>query len=343
MRATVEHYVTAQLTESLPAIAHVAAGLTEGHELALRDLISAPLSMPYPYPFHGRALGLVVEQWVEEDPSAMVADMLGGDYRWQEEVERMRAKYAGAWLELEPMPGTGIVLAGSELRDWHGCGDDDASIAYRLRMGGLPENPSVLAHLHAKAQGHEQPLPARGLLVTTRAYMWVHERTRQWLFDGSPESEMRVPAEWTTKALVEAGWATIAAHRDWLSGCTLNPQTTISAKRRGQHGSTSGQAVQRGNPTTNYKESALNEDELGVLRAAAPGHSWESWQRVIAHHIKRVDDRVTAYRRKLGMAPESRDTWAPAVWTALRMLWREVRDPQKTNFRIGQADPSDWV
>jgi hypothetical protein len=209
MRTTVANYVRGALDTWQESIARSVPGVADATQAELGAIGYAPLNMKYPYLLAGRPLGLVIRQWALEDRNARLATLLASDPWWNGLVE---------------------IAHDNEI--------DDQALAMQLARYGLPVSPAVVEHLRARAQGSNTPLPACGLLITTRVYLSWQAGRRIYVMDGHPDFIVSGELAWVEKSpSYDRAYVILEKHRKWLADCTQHNLTTLSAKRRAQPGS----------------------------------------------------------------------------------------------------------
>ncbi len=171
-----------------------------------RPLLQLPIDTVWPASTPEGALGLVIRQWVQEQPSEMFANQLRAFPAWQREVNSARAIFEH-WQEKRPT---------RSIADWVAHRGSSELFARRLRKALIPDSPATLVHLLAVAAGLDKPYPARGILVTTLVYVSLFRNP----YGGTPivrvnsyESLLRIP-EITTGPLYERAWQTLKAHKN---------------------------------------------------------------------------------------------------------------------------------
>jgi hypothetical protein len=327
----------------------VAVPLTPEEVFAPATPAERALSL-WPAPIGGRWLGLVVRQWALEGGSEMLANQLVGHRGWLEEVERLRTllrnprqqklRDAAARIQansadvrsgrpaLPPLGRTTQARPSTDrgrlsittgtianLRE-----ENDAILAQRLRWRGLPDTPTTVAHLRAVAGGGREPLPTRGLLVTT--FIYLQDRLLQHKIstdDTTLDEDVTVAITGSlalaTGPLLHKAQEIALLHRNWLP--TLGMQHPFAdRKEQKKHHPRSFQS--RGKPL-DYLTEALDEDQVAKLirgiRASvrAPGQQPSDSlieQRISAYLKHGVSNRVSKRRRKAGL-----ETTPPAGWT----------------------------
>ena len=173
---------------------------------------------------------------------------------------------------------------------------------------GLPDTPDVVEHLHARAADTQEPLPARGVLVTTRVYLDWDGTRREWVMDGSPDFTITGSSGWTSKEIHARAYAVAKVHSEWLTHWAVNGLTIDTARRSAQQHSFAREPHRRSRGETDYRTAALDPALLESMENWAPNHDRDSWGGVIREQIKHVEDRVTA-ARKGNRLPGS--TWVP--------------------------------
>jgi hypothetical protein len=259
---------------------------------------------------------MVVRQWVHDTPSLTLAQQLAGKPEWRRQVRAIG----------------GLVDRGVPL--------SDVSIARRLQDAGLPHTPATIQHLRGVVAEKDEPLPAHGLLVTTRVYIHVvrHLNADRFAGDFRPPHQVSITG-WhgheTTRLWAEA--VTVAhAHRAWLADLRcpdLAHLSTIvrSIKRpeaktglgtvnydlladkrvvgwldRRRHTAAHHAA---GPAQFDYLAQATREPEFSdFIRQLQRTHEAER-PHAVAVYTKRIQDRVAQARKRAGIVPTPDRGW----------------------------------
>jgi hypothetical protein len=256
-----------------------------------------------------RYLGLVLRQWVQEPPNATLAIQLQGEPAWRQEASRL-----------------GYIL------DQGGLGGDPASdrlIARRLHRRGLPDTPATVRHLRAVLDGKHEPLPARGLLVTTSAYVRVFQPPDGSRAAGefSPPHGVAVTGslDLATSDLWREAGSVAHAHREWLG----RARCPAFARLRGvgYYALADPRARSRAHPTAELPTVGRDPDRLDYLAEAFEGlephlellarlHPAERGHRT-ARYLKQIADRVARRRRRAGVPVTPDPGWQDAFRRAV--------------------------
>lgn len=207
------------------------------------DTLVLDAAIWWPVPYRSRYLGLVIRQWAQEEPNAILAGKLRKDDAWKDEVSEDTALLA-QWRREFPSYPIDMWIDG---RIWYGDADRglDTYLAARLRQRGLPYTPSTVRHLRAVIAGESEPLPARGLLVSTLAYVDTRgddRGERQYSLSSSPERFFSPPhdfdiagiGEWTTGHLMAQTYETVSEHRAFLHSYRDHPLSSLRSTRQQQ-------------------------------------------------------------------------------------------------------------
>jgi hypothetical protein len=291
-------------------------------------LVVLPATAQWPFPLGGRLLGLVIRQWAHEEPNETLANQLAEDPTWQRAVVDLRSLYATWCGQAADRPDHG-------LDDWLGkagwswsprgrSGDDpdaEGSLAARLRGWRLPSTPATMRHLRAVVVGEREPLPARGLLVTTRLYLTedVLETTRGDILvpDANPEVSIDGALEFATGPLLDRAKEIALAHRNWGRRIRQHPFTTMAAVRKAQRGTF--RPGEQAEDRFDYLAEALRADGVENLQALI-GCSRRNRDGLIAEYLKKVYDRVRARRVAAGLDPTPPPGWIEEARRRLSLL-----------------------
>jgi hypothetical protein len=176
-------------------------------EAAAREGVIVPMPDVWPVQIGRRRLGLVIRQWAQEEPSATLANLLEASPDWQQTLQSM-ALYFRRWRELHP---------DAEVAGWIGGSVCRAKLTSELDRNRLSATPATVRHLRAVLAGVSEPLPARGVLISTKVYVQFHP-TLGILHDPSPDFSVSGATEYVTGPLLAQAQQLIVTHRDWLRG-----------------------------------------------------------------------------------------------------------------------------
>ncbi len=188
-------------------------------------------TIPWPLPMERGYLGLVVQQWVQEEPNAFLAAELAASERWQEAIATTRLRIFAAALDVaidelpEDLAGRAVIVPRPtrQLR---------AQAAATLRFAGLPDTPRTVDHLLAAVAGRDQPLPARGLLVATFVLVHLHDDDGQLEVDPEPDVAILGTIDAAGGQLLDAAREVVRQHHAWIGEhvageiATVRPETT---------------------------------------------------------------------------------------------------------------------
>ena len=246
--------------------------------------VELPYEWPLPQP-DGRYLVLVVRQWVHEKPSETLANLLARDQGWLEAVdryrdvhERWRAHPAGRGDDDDD------IWITKPDRVWRALGADqgdppDRVLALRLRQRGLPDSPATLRHFRAVVAGRTEPLPARGVLVTTKVVMRGREVER----GGIEGLELDMPAaiptlgnlEHVPGPLLDEAVRVMSQHKRWCrehvaTSFDANALTDVGAIRAAQLTAFPARGDQLPHAVDYYAEGVKALPDLLLTLATAP-------------------------------------------------------------------------
>jgi hypothetical protein len=297
----------------------------------------------WPFPHNGQRLQLVLRQWAYhpgEGEGERLADQLVRNADWNSEIIRLRKYWTrrddpdpwwrqrAPWLMSDTLGWIRNLVESDTLAPWRDCveaePDADWVLAWRLRQSGLPDNPSVVAHLRAVAADKaDPPLPRRGVLVTTYVY------AQQPMIEYSPyapQTEVSFALDHLeAHSLMDEASRIAKEHRNWIHDqAPRHPISTVSDKRRSQGKSFAVEPRRGRRAIKDYKASALDRVTLKKLRESAAGQSRDAWACTISKHINLTDDRVTRARKRDGDDRQPREEWAPDVRQVLWTLYNKV-------------------
>jgi hypothetical protein len=192
----------------------------------------------------------------------------------------------------------------------------------------------MLDHAFAVVAGRREPLPARGVLLTTYIYVPPLGLLRQFQaaapvaapplqavidqlypseLDFAPDCTIDGRLEWVTGPLLERAQAAALRHRDWARDLAQYPQTTQAAVRRAQPGAFRRQT--QDDERFDYIAEALRTAPDLIERVKAGDRNKEE---LLSTHIEQVYNRVAARRRHAGLDVKPPAGWAEDVRGQLR-------------------------
>ena len=264
--------------------------------------VFSAVSEVWPFPIGWRRLGLVIRQWVEGDPSETLATLLDAQQGWHEVVDF----YSGLYRKAREADA---ALTPQEWLRWHGSvGSGHPRLAHTLlQLAKLPYSPATVAHLHARAVGLAKPLPAYGLLVTTRIY--IESGKSEYPIESMPEFSLSGDLEFAKGELLAKAQGVIRAHRDWVRAqtTTQHPLTASRNIHMAAKGSFASSMAKRRTPEYfDYARTAVESAPL-ILFARLRGDRLEQ---AISKHIAKAHKRVYQRRKTNGVAVAPPSGWA---------------------------------
>ena len=181
-------------------------------------------------------------------------------------------------------------------------------LALRLRRLGLPETPATMRHFRAVVAGRSEPLPARGVLVTTKVVTQGREAERDGvegleLFDLSTIPTLG-NLEHVPGPLLDQATAVIAKHRRWCQEHVErlfgpNPLTDLAAIRAAQPTAFVAQGDQQRSPhPVDYYVEALNGLGTLLTTLAVAASTGENREGAITRYLEETYHRVHAGHRR---------------------------------------------
>lgn len=304
MRETVAQWAIqmAEPAQILQRLDYPTNGRPNGPRLSADDRPAA--SVPWPLPMERGYLGLVIEQWVQEEPSEELAASLATNERWREAIATTRLRIFAAALDLavdelpDDLAGRPVVVAQPTRRLRR-------QIAATLRFAGLPDTPRTVDHALATVAGLSEPLPARGLLVVT--FVLVHPHPDGLLFDVDPEPDVAILG--TTDAasgrLLDEAREVMRQHRAWIDE-HLTPGIALDAvDPRPRHAPSRGR-LDPNNPRYDYLAEAVR-DVSGIAERVRTAPSQR--RAIIRDHLNDVYYRVHRRRKTAELPLEPPQGW----------------------------------
>jgi hypothetical protein len=319
--------------QGLPGVATDSAKLADDDRAVLHqifdelDHVIGALVSRWPVPWNELPVGMVIRQWAHEPPNAGLAKQLAADPRCQWITEDLRALH-NQWIA----QNKGREVEAQQ--EWHdrdgwsktepGIEDRDPSaarvLANHLAAMGLPSTPRVIKHLRAVAAGLNEPLPARGVLVTTKFHVSVDPDGKVWLRQNHT-STVEYPLTSAPLTLMDTVEDVLKRHRKFIEHPDrVFAYVDLRTIRRYQPGSFASTFVrERGEvdpaaPRFDYLRVALNEATADVKGPRAD-------PRKVNEHLERIFHRVRKRR-----ADSQLDTTPPHGW----------RDVARQELRIMQ-------
>ncbi|MGI8405761.1 MAG: hypothetical protein ACR2OE_13535 [Thermomicrobiales bacterium] len=287
----------------------------------------------WPFPLGNRHLVFVVRQWIQEEPSETLANLMMTDRCWTKTTSR----YHELWLKTPPDPlpkGYQLLNSSAELLALRQMPVTPATIGYTLaqivgndRIGQLPTSAQ---RLMLYSETDRSPLPARGTLLTTLVFaaLMLREGDEQVRDDDDaerlvqPNAELQLSGDMSqlTGPFVREELARgMLTHRDFVRSLAQHPFTEISAVRSAQPGSFKSTAPE---DAFDYIKEVRREAQSQVDTLRQYDGSWQ-----LDGAIKRIFDRVhkrVSQRRKRAGHP----TAPPKRWRAEaeRLIREDLRD-----------------
>jgi hypothetical protein len=260
----------------------------------------------------GRRVGLVLRQWVEEPPNPTLANQLAEDRTWQQTVNVLQRM-------LDDADASPQDLSDPFLHD-------------QQRRRGLPYSPSTIAHLRAVLSGQREPLPVRGVLIITTAYVQVPRLPSRAvpliLFQPPHDVTITGSLELVTSAMWQVVGRVVTSHRGWLN--QLDELKITPRRRRSRYALANPVAKAKAHPTAAKAHYHEDPDSLDYLAEARRGydqlvdilrlvHSVE-WDYHVSRYIKTVSARVEKRRQRAGLPTRGTRGWQVTVRQELNAL-----------------------
>jgi hypothetical protein len=236
-----------------------------------------------------RRVGLVIRQWVEEPPNPTLANLLAGDRTWQQAVNMLQRVMSDADASVQDL--------------------SDRFLGDQLHRRGLPNSPATLAHLRAVLSGQREPLPARGVLVATTAYVQIPRRPQTApLIVFQPPHDVAITGslELVTSAMWQDVGKGVASHRYWLD--QLHELKIAPHRRRSAYALANPVAKARAHPTAAKAHYLKDPGSLDYLTEARRGYNSQvqvlrrvhsvEWDYHVSRYIKTVSARVEKRRQR---------------------------------------------
>lgn len=333
-RETVFDWASRRLELLVPALKHGFPMHYFSKEMHLAILAPAHEREPpeqWPLPVEDGHVGLVIQQWVEEGPNRTLAGQLAKDHVWQGRLKRFREYVLepilrdGGWDGAD-LSKTGFVITNRPV--WV-----RGTIAMLLRGVRLPHSPATVEHFFAALAHRQEPLPARGLLVTTVVYVQPKGQGQVgYVVDPIPRIEITGDGEFATQGLFEKVQQVAHRHREWvhntLRGSEGHRLSDIRAKRRAQPGAfqrrEDGAPRAHNDPWYDYAADALAEkkvEELVERCREYKGLHPDDWDQPITAHLDKTYRRVRKRRLANGLSAEpSNKNWREDARSRLRAI-----------------------
>ncbi len=304
MRETVAQWAVhmAEPMQILRRLEYPPNGLPTGPRLT--DDSHLTEAIPWPLPMERGYLALVIEQWVQEEPNALLASELAANERWQEAIAATRLRIFAAALDLtvEELPDDLARRPVIVPRVTHQL---RRQIAATLRFAGLPDTPRTVEHLLASAAGRDQPLPARGLLVAT--FILVHPHQDGLLLEVDPEPDIAIlgTIDAASGSLLDDAREVLRQHQTWVDR-HLATGITIDALETRPHQMPQVRHPDPGSPRYDYLAEAVRDINAVAERIRhTPGQRRE----IIRDHLNDVYYRVHRRRKTAGLPLEPPQGW----------------------------------
>lgn len=261
-------------------------------------------AIPWPMPMERGYLGLVIQQWVQEEPSAALAAELAASDRWREAVAaiRMRIFATALGLAVDELPDDLAQRAVTVPAPTRLIRQQAAAT---LRFAGLPDTPRTVEHLLAAIGGRDQPQPAQGLLVAT--FVLVHPDRDGTLMEIDPEPDVAIlgTLDAASGRLLDDAREVIRQHRDWIDQ-HLSAGIAIDASEMRQHHLPRPSRDDPDSPRYDYLAEALLDVNVVAERVReAP----EQRRVIIRDYLNDVYYRVHRRRKTAGLPLEPPQGW----------------------------------
>ena len=256
---------------------------------AAREGVILPEPEVWPVRIGDRRLGLVIRQWAEEESSATLANLLQASPARQQTLQSM-AFYFRLWRDRHPY---------AEVADWIWGSVCRAKLASELDRNRLLATPATMRHLRAVLAGVSEPLPARGVLITTKVYVQFHP-TPGILHDPSPDFSVSGATEYVTGPLLAQAQQLILRHRDWLRGFGQHPMSKRHSIRRTQVGSFAQQRDDEPRDPSWYEYLAEALKGVDNLRKRVRAHP-NGIECALSEYIEQIYLRVRERRKRADM------------------------------------------
>ena len=304
MRETVAQWAShmAEPMQILRRLDYPTNGLPSGPRLSSDSHLAE--AIPWPLPMERGYLGLVIEQWVQEEPNAALAAELATNQRWQEAIATTRLRIFAAALDvaIDELPddlSRRPVVVAQPTRQLR------RQVAATLRFAGLPDTPRTVEHLLAAVAEREHPLPARGLLVAT--FVLVHPHQDGLLLEVDPEPDVAIlgAIDAVSGRLLDEARKVVREHRSWIdrhlaSGITLDALETRPRQLP--------RTRQPDPDSPRYDYLAEAGRDINSV-AARVRHSPSQRREIIRDHLNDVYYRVHRRRKTAGLPLEPPQGW----------------------------------
>jgi len=288
MIATARYWVMCQIVNVQGAFYGEPGTWMRARYSQLIDVWADAMRLEWPVRYNGRRLAMVIRQWVEEEQSAYVAEELRHSDEWNSFVRYAREH------EYYYLPSDQDGPPPSFLH----------SAAIHLERAGLPSNPSTARYFLAVVNGKSEPLPARGVLVTTLCYMTPPYSATLGMpgliqFVHPSETTITGITQWMPGTLLARVNAVVRMHREFMEANEAGPYVPT-------HVETSYQARQLeqkrmcSEPSFDYVEAAIREIRKREFRptngtdarfVAACDASYRATKGRIRRHNERYSDK----------------------------------------------------
>jgi len=235
----------------------------------------------WPLPYQGRQLGMVIRQWAEDEPSSTLANQLSESDSWKKEIAGFHEQFIlfratrPNYSEHQWVQGLGYHLKGPEM-----SADEGATryISARLRLRGLPNTPCTVRHFRAVVAGLREPLPTRGVLVTTLVYVNTKPRPGEEPLGAAPfvrfiepphETIITGATEWMPGSLLKGANQVVRKHEEWLHAHRDYPITEIATIRRSQETAFSAKEM-KGKEWFDYYAEAISDGSIKWIQRNTP-------------------------------------------------------------------------
>lgn len=287
----------------------------------------------WPFPLGNRHLAFVVRQWIQEEPSETLANLMKTDSCWTETT----SMYRELWLKTPPDPlpkGYQLLNASTELLALRQMQVTPATIGYTLAQivgnDSIGQLPASAQRLMLYSETDRRPLPARGILLTTLVFAALmppggdeqvgEDDEAVWLVQPNAELQLSGDMSQLTGRFVREELARgMLTHRNFVGSLAQHRFTEISAVRSAQPGSFKRTAPE---DAFDYIKEARREAQSQVDTLRQYDGSWKL-DDAIRRILDRVHKRVSQRHKRAG-----HPTAPPKGWRSVaeRLIREDLRD-----------------
>lgn len=323
MEETARDWASRALETLVPAIPGGVRFHGEGNQVYCVELVSVdPEDDPaWPLQVDDGYVGLVVQQWAQEKPSKMLANQLLTLPAWSHVLDKFKTLVGPAVADALDWGDVDLSRIPLEVHDppvWA-----KVLVSRMLRTVRLPHTPATVDHFFASLAHEREPLPARGLLVTTVVYLQGRHKGDEVEFtvDPVPRLELAGDLEFATMNLFDQARRIAHRHRDWvrdvLRGGQGHPLNKIKAKRRAQPGAFASSG-EHGPNFYDFKAEALAKVNELVDKCQEPG--FKDQNTIISEYLDIVYRRVHKRRKDAGLPALAETSWRDQVRPVLQEI-----------------------